>query len=199
MHCNTLQCNTTQTATHCNALHSTVTPCNTLNKHKTRTGATAEGWALKVSRWYYRFLRREDLSIRDQLSDARGPGRPRTNHLTSCHASNVNSCRPKSSHAPTATHCNTLQCDLNDEAARDRAPGAGGAPSPAKRAKKLCTRYNEQQLCKLQAAYVTGRDELDLHQVAADITRLHGGRYGVATISGLLKIVGLFCRISSLL
>ena len=39
-------------------------------------GRNAEGWTIKMSRWYYKFLQREDLSIKEKESGGRG--RPRS-------------------------------------------------------------------------------------------------------------------------
>lgn len=39
-------------------------------------GRNAEGWTIKMSRWYYKFLQREHLSIKDK--ETGGRGRPRS-------------------------------------------------------------------------------------------------------------------------
>ena len=77
-------------------------------------GRAAEGWALKMSRWYYKFLHREGISIKEK--EIGGRGRPRskpTGGIVSFRSPVRPSARPRSARA----------CLTQERGARGVSPG----------------------------------------------------------------------------
>jgi hypothetical protein len=122
-------------------------------------GRASEDFALKMSRWYYKFLRREKLSIRERKREQQPP-------------------------AATAAAAADRACILRGQ---DREENVCLEPLEhhaavvmhqlaAKRVKRVSPRYSEEQLRKLEAFFLMGRDRLDFEHVAQEITSLDGGR-----------------------